>query len=179
MRIARRVKKCLAIFMKAFLIAVCLICFSVCPLRAGDPSFIIITKQTVWQDGLFCALGEVEQVLGETGVSYLISSAKGKQYAVPKTNARIIAAADAVLALLAQREALCAQIEASEPAQPARPTQYNGRPLPPNWIDPKQADANFFAQQQLKQQRALQSELQRTQQDLQKLQQEQQQRQRR
>ena len=29
----------------------------------------------------------------------------------------------------------------------SRPTQYNGRPLPRNWIDPKQADANFNAQQ--------------------------------
>ncbi len=29
----------------------------------------------------------------------------------------------------------------------SRPTQYNGRPLPPNWIDPKQADTNFFLQQ--------------------------------
>ena len=28
-----------------------------------------------------------------------------------------------------------------------RPTQYNGRPLPRNWIDPKQADTNFFLQQ--------------------------------
>ena len=27
------------------------------------------------------------------------------------------------------------------------PTQYNGRPLPRNWIDPKQADTNFFLQQ--------------------------------
>jgi len=27
------------------------------------------------------------------------------------------------------------------------PTQYNGRPLPRNWIDPKQADTNYFLQQ--------------------------------
>lgn len=34
----------------------------------------------------------------------------------------------------------------NSPAQ-TRPTQYNGRPLPRNWIDPKQADDNFRAQQ--------------------------------
>lgn len=42
-----------------------------------------------------------------------------------------------------------------------RPTQYNGQPLPDNWIDPKQADANFFNQQLLNQLRAIQQQLQR------------------
>jgi hypothetical protein len=48
-------------------------------------------------------------------------------------------------------------------------------PSPPNWIDPKQADANFFAQRQLQQQQAAQAELQRAQQQLRQLQQNQQQ----
>lgn len=43
-------------------------------------------------------------------------------------------------------------------AQAARPTQYNGRPLPLNWIDPKEADARFFEQQRAQRMNAIESE---------------------
>lgn len=53
--------------------------------------------------------------------------------------------------LAARERALSEEAQAraqADAARAGRPTQYNGRPLPRNWIDPRQADANFHQQQQ-------------------------------
>lgn len=136
--------------MKALLVAIFAV-LSIGPLSAAEPKFIIVTAATDWKDGLSCEVGEVERVVGESPQFYTILSSRGKSYELPRANAREVSAAEAATALLAQRTQLYAEIDALSASQRVasdpRPRQYNGRPLPRNWIDPKQADANFNAQQ--------------------------------
>ena len=171
--------------MKTLLLAVVLCGLSFGEVRADEPSFIIVTVETLW-GALKSSVGEVERVWSVTPDGYVIAGSDRKSYIVPKANARPITAGEAAVALLAQRDSMNAELYAMDAeletkdakiaalqgkrptvASEPRPTQYNGRPLPPNWIDPKQADQNFYNQQLLNQQRATQAELQRLQQQLQ------------
>ena len=135
--------------MKTPLLALVLCGLSLGTLLAADPSFIVVTTETTWSGGLVSSAGDVEQIVSENADGFVISTF-GRNYVVPKANARRISTAEAAVALIAQRQQLYVEIQTLE-ARPAAgasgPTQYNGRPLPRNWIDPKQADANFHAQQ--------------------------------
>jgi len=105
-----------------------------------------------------------------------------QKYPLPKANAQIISAEDAALRVIQFRQQLYKEISqinrdldaaerlvaaaAGGAAQNQRPTQYNGRPLPRNWIDPKQADANFFRAQQNAELQRMRNELQQLNQQL-------------
>jgi hypothetical protein len=115
---------------------------------AAEPVFILVTTETKWNDGAVSPVGYVELVISETTAGYTVIS-EGKNYVIPKANAKPISGSEAAVALLLERERLQTELVASDRAAvtAARPTQYNGRPLPRNWIDPRQADQNFFNQQ--------------------------------
>lgn len=128
---------------------------------AEDLKFIMMTVATEWDDGAASPVGFVEQVVSETPEGYVVAG-NGRKYVVPKTSAIVVSPAQAAVALLAERQKLYAQLDAAvppsaQPQAPARSAQYNGRPLPRNWIDPKQADQNFYNQQIVNELRRIQS----------------------
>jgi hypothetical protein len=100
---------------------------------AESPRFVIVTVETNWPDGLNDPVGEVEQCFDEMVADYLVKSDDGRTYKLPKTNARPIGAEEAVLALLAQRQRLYAELDAAKgraEAQTARsaPNKYVPEP---------------------------------------------------
>jgi hypothetical protein len=141
---------------------------------AAEPlKLILVTVETTWNDGaVVSAVGDVEQVLYEGAAGYTVASGDGTKYVVPRGNARTVSSEEAAIALLAQRDRLYAQLSnalaAAASAKNPAPTQYSGRPLPRTWIDPKQADQNWNAERLLRQQRELQGELQRLNNELQR-----------
>ena len=84
--------------MKAIFMIVALLGLSVGVLRADTPSFIIVTVETVFADGVTDPIGEVELVVGETATSYLVINGNRK-YELPKSRARKIGAEEAAVAL--------------------------------------------------------------------------------
>lgn len=123
--------------MKAIFVIVALFGLSVGVLRADTPSFIIVTVETVFADGVTDPVGEVELVVGETAASYLVMNGNRK-YELPKSRARKIAAEEAAVALLAQRARMYSQLTAPRAsAAAARP--------------PRPSDDDFYNQQLIKQ----------------------------
>lgn len=95
--------------------------------------FVVVTKETKWQDGLTSAVGEVEIVLATDAQNYHVWSDNGKRYPLPKTNAQVITAEDAALRVIQFRQELYKEIDqlnqeltALQPA-PKRPQSSTDR----------------------------------------------------
>ena len=141
--------------MKTLLLAVGLFGLSLGYLRA-DETFVMVTRETTWGSGaslLKSSVGEIEHVVDQLPDGYVILY-KGHRYHIPFENARIVTAGEAALALLACRDRLNAELAAAyaevdevEMAPPARRKRSGG--LPANWKDPREADADWRAQQLL------------------------------
>lgn len=152
--------------MKTLLFAIALFSLSLCHCPAVEPEFIIVTVLTTWNDGLESQAGEIERVWSKNEKGYLVK-AEGRDYLIPLQNAHVISAAEAAVALIALREQTDRQLAALEDkitalqgkTAKAAPTQRNGRPLPPNWIDPDEADRRFQAQQLQQQMQNLQNQI--------------------
>jgi hypothetical protein len=146
-----------AVMRKTLLSSVVAFVFANAAMASGESQFILVTVKTVWNDGMASQAGEIEKVVTQSADSYVVEAA-GKLYEVPIANAAPVSPEQAATALLNQRTELYAEmhkaiglikqyraqvVQTDAPRPLPRPTQYNGQPLPPNWIDPKQADLNF------------------------------------
>jgi len=137
---------------------------------AAEPEkFVIVTKAFRWNDGAESNVGRIEGVVAETPASFVLWAPDGTKYEIPRENVREISATEAARLLLARFQQAEAQFDAAKSVaqNQSTPTQNNGRPLPKNWIDPKQADANFQAEQTRRELNRQTQELQRLQQQLQ------------
>jgi hypothetical protein len=91
-------------------------------------TFVVITAEYKWTDGLVSAAGEVERVLAVDGDDYIIWHESGRRYRLPKRFGQIITAEDAALRLIELRQQLYAEIgalyeeldSAPQPTEPAR-----------------------------------------------------------
>ena len=157
--------------MKTALVLLFLLWSATHPLHAEEASSLaMILDDTVWPDKKVASFGSVvlvKQSGGDTLTVQLTPQDQGRQ--IPKYRVMMLLEWQAN-ALMDANKRSANEANRQLPTQDtSRPTQYNGRPLPRNWIDPKQADQNFYNQQLLQQQQANQAEMRRLQNEMQQL----------
>lgn len=80
--------------------------------QSNGASFVVVTAEYKWPDGLTSAAGEVERILAVDGDDYIIWHESGSQYRLPKRFGQIVTAEDAALGLIELRQELYAEIAA-------------------------------------------------------------------
>lgn len=89
--------------------------------QSASTTFVVVTQEYSWPDGMTCGMGEVESVHAFEPDAFIILSPQGGQYRLPRTVAKVTTAEDAALRLLAQRRELYSQLNKLEAAPNTAP----------------------------------------------------------